>query len=58
MTWGTAVVLLILAVILFFSIRSMVRAKAKGRPLCGGSCAGCSSVGTCPYSEKQKGTGE
>ena len=38
-TIGTAIVLLILAVIIFFVIRSMVKDKKNGKSLqCGGDC--------------------
>lgn len=41
-TIGTAIVLLILAVIIFFVIRSMVKDKKNGKSLqCGGDCKKC-----------------
>jgi len=41
------VILLVLAIIVFFIVRSMVLNKRAGRSSCGGSCAGCAGCGSC-----------
>ena len=41
------IVILVLALIVFFIVRSMVLDKRAGRSSCGGSCAGCAGCGAC-----------
>ncbi len=45
---GTIVVIAILAVIVFFAVRSIVKDKKNGKSSsCGGNCAGCAMGGSC-----------
>ena len=41
------VLILALALIVFFIVRSMIRDKREGRSSCGGSCSGCAGCAAC-----------
>ena len=41
MTPGTIIVLIILAIIVFFAVRSLMKDKKAGKHLCGGNCSAC-----------------
>ena len=40
---GTIVTALVLAAVIFFVVRSMIRARKAGKGCCGGSCSACSA---------------
>ena len=40
---GTIVTALVLAAVIFFLVRSMIRARKVGKGCCGGSCSACSA---------------
>lgn len=43
------VLILTVALIVFFIVRSMIRDKREGRSSCGGNCSGCAACGGCTY---------
>lgn len=50
-----AIIIGILAVVLFLSIRSIVKAKARGASAgCGCGCSGCSVKASCPSHAETK----
>lgn len=51
--WGTILAVAILALIVGFAIRTVVKDKKTGRSSCGAGCAGCAMRGAC-----HKKTGE
>ena len=51
---GTILVVLTLAVIVFFIIRSMRKNKKMGKSSCGCNCAHCAAAGTCHSVAKPK----
>ena len=55
MNFPSLIILLVVAVALFFAVRSFVRAgKVGGCGSCGTSgCSGCSSGGSCPYCQSK-----
>lgn len=52
---GTVLVCIVLAVIVFFAIRSIWKSHKKGE--CAGGCAGCSQAGTCPAHQHHDAAG-
>ncbi len=44
---GTIVVAAVLAVIMFFAVRSVIKGKKKGRCSCGGNCGSCAMGSVC-----------
>jgi len=49
---GTAVVLTVLAVILFFVIRKLVKDRRAGKCSCGHECCSCPMAGQCHQHRK------
>ena len=45
--WGTILVLLIVAAVVFLAVRSLVKDKKAGRSSCGAGCAHCAMQGKC-----------
>ncbi len=53
MTWGTAIILVVLAAIVFLIVRTMLRNKAQGKTTCGCGCANCAAAGTCHFASNK-----
>lgn len=49
------IVIAVIALVVFFIIRSMVMDKRAGRSSCGGNCGSCAGCGAChPQTEESK----
>ncbi len=51
---ATILVCLLLALIVFFIVRGMIRDRRAGKSSCGGNCAGCGICGKCGGTEAHR----
>ncbi len=51
---GNIIVILILALVIFFAVRTIVRDKQQGKSSCGCQCGDCSMSGSCHNRRNQQ----
>lgn len=50
---ATIIVVLIIAVLVFFALFKLIKDKKRGKTSCGGNCAGCAMRNSCHDKKKQ-----